>query len=167
MQLPHKRIDDCPNRCMLYWKDKIDLDRCEHCGVDRYEKKTLREKDIAKKVLIYFPIRPRLHRLYATKSTAEQMRWHSENSCVRGSMAHLCNSEVWKHLDATFKEFAIETRMFDWVCALMGSPHLVILADVLLVTSTCNSIRFATLAMYKEVIYVSPSVDSWPKESKG
>ena len=79
LQLPHARIDTSPNRCMLYWKDKIDLDRCEHCGVDRYEKKTLRGKGIAKKVLIYFPIGPTLQRLYATKITAQQMGWHYEN----------------------------------------------------------------------------------------
>jgi len=36
LQLPYKRIDACPNECMLYWKDKVDLEICEHCGADRY-----------------------------------------------------------------------------------------------------------------------------------
>jgi len=94
LQLPHKRIDTCPNGCLLYWKDKIDLDRCKHCGANRYEKKTLRGKDIAKKVLIYFSVGLTLQRMYATKSTAEQMRWQYENSHVRGSMAHPCDSEA-------------------------------------------------------------------------
>jgi len=70
---------------MLYWKDKIDFDRFEHCGANRYEKKILRGKGIAKKALTYFPIGLRLLRLYATKNTSEQMRWPSESSCVIGS----------------------------------------------------------------------------------
>lgn len=56
LQLPHKKIDSCPNGCSLYWNDKVDLDRCEYYGDDRYEKKTLRDKDIVKKVIIYFRI---------------------------------------------------------------------------------------------------------------
>ena len=56
LQLPHERIDVCCSGCMLYLKDKIDLDRCEHCSVARYERKTLRDKGVVKKVLIYYPI---------------------------------------------------------------------------------------------------------------
>lgn len=56
LQLPHERVDGCPNGSMLYWKDKINFDRFEHCGANRYEKKTLSGKGITKKVLTYFPI---------------------------------------------------------------------------------------------------------------
>ena len=52
LQPTHERINACSNGYMLYWKDKIDLDRYEHCRADRYEKKTLRGKSIVKKVLI-------------------------------------------------------------------------------------------------------------------
>lgn len=39
---------------MLCWKYKVKLKICEHCGTYRYEKKTLKGKGIANKVLIYF-----------------------------------------------------------------------------------------------------------------
>jgi len=45
LQLPHERIDARPNGCMLYWKDKVDLERCEHYEGDRYEKQKLRSTD--------------------------------------------------------------------------------------------------------------------------
>lgn len=68
------------------------------------------ERHCEESINIHFPVGPRLQRLYATKSTAEQMRSHYENSRVRGSMAHPCDSGAWKHLDTTFKEFAAEHR---------------------------------------------------------
>jgi len=60
--------------------------------------------------MIYFPITPRLQRLYATKHVAEQMRWHSENPRSGGSLAHPCDADAWKHLDDCYPSFAAEPR---------------------------------------------------------
>ena len=70
--MAHERIDVCPKGCI--WKDAAHLDKCEVCHADRYVKKRLSGKLIAKKQMIYFPITPRLQRLYAIKHVAGQMR---------------------------------------------------------------------------------------------
>ncbi|XP_057251810.1 uncharacterized protein LOC130591880 [Beta vulgaris subsp. vulgaris] len=61
-------------------------------------------------VLTYFPICPRLQRLYATKSTVEQMRWHKDNPRDNRLMSHPSDGEAWKHLDKEYESFAAEFR---------------------------------------------------------
>lgn len=109
LQLPHEKIHTCPHGCMLFWKANAHLDKCSVCGKDRY-KKTSRGKLIPVKVLIYFPITPRLQRLFATKNIAEQMTWHHKNHRVRGTMAHPSDGEAWKHFNTTYSDFAAEPR---------------------------------------------------------
>lgn len=109
LELPHQKIDVCPNGCFLFWKDQSHLQKCPVCNEDRY-KKIAKGKRVAKKQLIYFPVTPRLQRLYAVKATATEMRWHVENPREEGIMAHPCDGEAWKHFDNTYKEFAAEPR---------------------------------------------------------
>ncbi|XP_056691843.1 uncharacterized protein [Spinacia oleracea] len=109
LELPHERIHTCPKGCLLFWKGDAHLDKCRVCGSDRY-KKTKKGKLIPAKVLIYFPITPRLQRLYATKNISEDMTWHAKNPRVQNTFAHPSDSEAWKHLDTTFPNFALEPR---------------------------------------------------------
>ncbi|XP_048501793.2 uncharacterized protein LOC130589373 [Beta vulgaris subsp. vulgaris] len=109
LELPHERIHACPRGCMLFWKGDAHLDKCSVCGSDRY-KKTFKGKFIPAKVLIYFPITPRLQRLFATKNISQEMTWHADNPRVRGTLTHPSDSEAWKHFDKTFPDFAAEAR---------------------------------------------------------
>lgn len=110
LELPHQKIHVCPNGCMLFWKEHKDLKECLYCKGSRY--KTLRESgnNSPHSALIYFPVGPRLQRLYATRSTAEQMRWHKDNPRVHGLMSHPSDEEAWKHLDEEYPSFAAEPR---------------------------------------------------------
>ena len=36
LELPHRKIHVCPNRCILFWKDAKELEKCSTCGVERY-----------------------------------------------------------------------------------------------------------------------------------
>ncbi|XP_021741193.1 uncharacterized protein LOC110707492 [Chenopodium quinoa] len=72
LELPHHKIDVCPNGCMLFWKENSDLEKCRVCKVNRYKTSRSKVKKSPRKVLYYLPIAPRLQRLYATKSTAEK-----------------------------------------------------------------------------------------------
>ena len=36
LELPHCKIDVCPNGCMLFWKEADGLDRCSICDKGRY-----------------------------------------------------------------------------------------------------------------------------------
>ncbi|XP_021746191.1 uncharacterized protein LOC110712080 [Chenopodium quinoa] len=108
LELSHQKIDACPKGCMLFWKDDGQLSACRVCGSDRY-KQTSKGSLVPLNVLFYFPITPRLQRLFATKNISEEMTWHSKNPRVQGT-AHPSDSEAWKHLDSRFPKFAFEPR---------------------------------------------------------
>ncbi|XP_056688736.1 uncharacterized protein [Spinacia oleracea] len=123
LELPHERIHTCPKGCLLFWKADAQLDKCRVCGSDRY-RKTSRGKLVPAKVMIYFPITPRLQRLYATKNVSKDMTWHAKNPRVQNTFAHPSDSEAWKHLDATFPDFALEPRNVRLgLCTDGFSPH--------------------------------------------
>lgn len=110
LELPHHRIDVCPNGCMLFWQENKDLTQCVICKESRFKSLTSSCKKSPKSVLFYLPIAPRLQRLYATKCTAEQMTWHSKKVREDGSLCHPCDGEAWKSFDDTFKDFSMESR---------------------------------------------------------
>lgn len=114
-ELKCEKIDACPNDCMLYWKQNSSLDACLNCGTPRYttdngNNANSKQKRIAQKVLRYFPITPRLQRLYMSRYTAEDMTWHSTGRPCDGNLRHPADSQAWKHLDAKFPDFASEVR---------------------------------------------------------
>ncbi|XP_021775699.1 uncharacterized protein LOC110739547 [Chenopodium quinoa] len=109
LELSHQKIHACPKGCMLFWKDDAQLSECRVCGSDRY-KQTSKGSLVPLNVLFYFPITPRLQRLFATKNISEEMTWHSKNPRVQGTMAHPSDSAAWTHLDCRFPEFASEPR---------------------------------------------------------
>jgi len=77
--LKYEKIHVYPNNCQLYWKDKKDDDFCSKCKASRWKNKpdetSLTKKERRKatpnKVLRYFPIKPRLKRLFMNKETAK------------------------------------------------------------------------------------------------
>jgi len=62
MDLEHEAIHCCPNRHILYeGPENADLMDCPKCGVSHYISDS---ESIPRKVLRYFPIIPRLQRLF-------------------------------------------------------------------------------------------------------
>jgi hypothetical protein len=112
--LPVQKIDSCTNGCMLYWKCDDPHRECKFCGHPRYTQKSVRkgskQKDIPFKRMYYFPITLRLQRLYASKTTAEHMRWHSDCIAEAGYLSHPRDGESWKKFDNSHLEFAREVR---------------------------------------------------------
>ena len=82
--LDYQKIDACPNECMLYWGDDADREVCRTCNTSRYVTDDDEEEDIINepqpkrpaKVLRYFPLKPRLRRLFMSSKTTAHMRWH-------------------------------------------------------------------------------------------
>ncbi|XP_057246859.1 uncharacterized protein LOC125499462 [Beta vulgaris subsp. vulgaris] len=80
------KIDACVNDCMLFWKDDEQLEYCKICNASRWKQGKnsgeIRTKEngkrIPEKVLRYFPLKPRLQRLFMCSKTAHHMRWHHE-----------------------------------------------------------------------------------------
>jgi hypothetical protein len=79
----------CPNFCMLYYLKNAELTECMTCGHSYYKPRTGMGKTlIAYKKLRYFPITPRLQRLFMSPKTAEHMIWHQSYDVVDGVMVH-------------------------------------------------------------------------------
>lgn len=66
LELPHRKMDVCPNGCVLFWKEADGLDRCSICDEGRHLRTSKEGRQIPRKLLIYFPVGPQLQRLYAT-----------------------------------------------------------------------------------------------------
>ncbi|KAH6783195.1 hypothetical protein C2S52_008154 [Perilla frutescens var. hirtella] len=77
MGLPVEKIDCCMNNCMLYWKGDSALEQCSSCRAPRFQMRN--RKKVAIKRMYYFPLTPRLQRLYASNVTANDMSWHASS----------------------------------------------------------------------------------------
>jgi hypothetical protein len=72
--LGYQKIDMCPNFCMLYYLENAEMIECMTCRHSCYKPRTGRGKTlVAHKKLRYFPITPRLQRLFMSPRTAEHM----------------------------------------------------------------------------------------------
>lgn len=71
----------------------------------RSKKKT----DTSYKKMYYFPLTPRLQRLYASNATTKYMRWYYEHE-IDGVMRHPSDSPAGKHFDQAYPCFASKIR---------------------------------------------------------
>ncbi|KAL4585273.1 hypothetical protein LXL04_009889 [Taraxacum kok-saghyz] len=86
--LGYELIDVCQYDCAIFYGHNKDAITCPVCHNSRY----VRNK-IAHKKLRYFPITPRLKRLYASRHTAKDM-----------------HGKAWKHFDDLYPTFANDPR---------------------------------------------------------
>ncbi|XP_062020749.1 uncharacterized protein LOC133737149 [Rosa rugosa] len=112
--LTYQKIDACPNDCILYWKDTANLEYCPSCGESRYLVDTIDDNNqtrkVSAKILRYFPIIPRLQRLYMSRVTSKFMSWHGTERPKDGLMRHPADSPAWKELDRLHPSFARDMR---------------------------------------------------------
>ncbi|GJX21699.1 hypothetical protein Tco_0226144 [Tanacetum coccineum] len=110
--LPCEKIHCCINGCMLYWDKDIDATICKFCKYPRYKQRKRggkkRRTEVPHCFMHYFPLVPRLQRLYASKVTTKHMRWHDEHVQTDGEMFHPSDAEAWKHFDSMHPPFALE-----------------------------------------------------------
>ncbi|RVW72347.1 hypothetical protein CK203_055429 [Vitis vinifera] len=118
--LHYIKIDACPSDCMLYSKEHANANECVVCGVSRWKSsddnstdeftKSVKKKKIPAKVLRYFPLKPRLQRLYMSSKTASHMKWHVDGRMEGEMMRHPVDSLAWKNFDNVHPSFALEPR---------------------------------------------------------
>ncbi|KAJ0807466.1 putative Transposase-associated domain-containing protein [Helianthus annuus] len=65
--LAYEMIDVCTNDCALFWKENESLQNCPVCNESRWVDKDTKGTKVARKVLRYFPLTPRLRRLYCSR----------------------------------------------------------------------------------------------------
>jgi len=101
----------CPNFYIMYYLENTELTECRTCGHSRYKSKTGRGKTlVACKKLRYFPITPRLQRLFILPKTAEHMTWHQSHDTVDGVMVHPSDDEAWKHFNRVHPYLSAQSR---------------------------------------------------------
>ncbi|KAJ0479892.1 putative transposase, Ptta/En/Spm, plant [Helianthus annuus] len=112
-----KKIHSCPNGCMLFWDDKEKDEVCSFCGSSRWkvyeaspEDEESPPKKKASKILRWFPLKPRLQRLFMSLKTSNLMKWHHTELLRDGKLRHPADALVWKDFDEKFPEFASDPR---------------------------------------------------------
>nr|XP_017253925.1 PREDICTED: uncharacterized protein LOC108223955 [Daucus carota subsp. sativus] len=111
LNMGYEKIDACENDCMLFYKENINKTHCDICYTSRYkEQKDPQKKKIPRKILRYFPLTPRLQRLFMAEKTAECMRWHHNRVVVEGQLSHPADGDEWKQFDSRFPRFSKEIR---------------------------------------------------------
>ncbi|XP_012832641.1 PREDICTED: uncharacterized protein LOC105953517 [Erythranthe guttata] len=109
--LGYEFIHACKNDCILFWKEHESLISCPVCKESRWKVNDGKGKQIPHKVLGYFPLKPRLQRLYLSRKTASDMRWYKDGKIdEEGTMTHPSDSEAWKDLDKQYPWFAQDPR---------------------------------------------------------
>nr|XP_029154544.1 uncharacterized protein LOC112803556 [Arachis hypogaea] len=120
--LDYEKIDACPNDCMLYRNEYINDSVCRICGESRYNQTPTTDDNeddfalpnkvhkVAAKTLRYFPLIPRLKRLFMCPNTAEALRWHDEQRLKDGCIRHPADGQAWKNLDNRYPTFSKELR---------------------------------------------------------
>ncbi|XP_026419993.1 uncharacterized protein LOC113315971 [Papaver somniferum] len=109
--LGYETIDVCKYDCALFWKEHSKRDDCPVCSEPRYIFHQGKGKKVAQKVLRYFPLKPRLQRLFMSKHTASAMRWHKDKRIeTEDILRHPTDAKGWKDFDGKYEQFARDPR---------------------------------------------------------
>jgi hypothetical protein len=104
----YESIHACKNDCVLFWKEHADKEECPQCKTSKWSGVKGSGKKIPQKVLWYFPIKPRLQRLFMSKNTAKNMRWHKDkqqhdDNALRHLAVLLCGKNLIKNMIGLLK----------------------------------------------------------------
>ncbi|XP_015968907.1 uncharacterized protein LOC107492397 [Arachis duranensis] len=117
--IEYKKGDACSNDCMLYRGEDEEATKCKQCGTSRWKQKTRKGsvtkikipvrkngKPLPAKTLRYFPLIPRLQRLFMCSKTSSDMLWHKEADNNDGYLRHPRDAEAWKDFDVKYPFFS-------------------------------------------------------------
>ncbi|XP_074373883.1 uncharacterized protein LOC141714249 [Apium graveolens] len=118
--LDYQNIHACPNDCMIYWGENKDDKACKTCDISIWkvvEKKGITGNDPEKvirkvlaKVMRYFPLKPRMQRLFMSKEYSKLMTWHDVGRKDDWKLRHPADAKAWKEMDSRYPDFLIENR---------------------------------------------------------
>jgi hypothetical protein len=102
-----EKIHTCSNDYILYHGEKYkDLDKCPKCEAPRYKEGLSAEDTKTRggpvKVVWYFPIAPRVHRLFACAKSAKLLRCHSEECKKDTMMRHPADGKDQRTVNSMF-----------------------------------------------------------------
>ncbi|GKE00945.1 putative transposon, En/Spm-like protein [Tanacetum coccineum] len=93
--------------------DDKEMTVCPTCGISRWKVDNKTHKvyeNIPAKVMWYFPIIPRLQRLFKLESISEDLRWHATRRITDGVLRHPADSQEWCTIDEKLPEIAKDPR---------------------------------------------------------
>jgi hypothetical protein len=115
-----QKIHACPNDYILYRGDEYEkLNVCPVCGAKRYKIKQNdtgdvdgepAKKKIPAKVMWYFPIIPRLKRLFRNRAHAKLMWWRKKERKQDQMLRHPADWSQWRNMGREFLDFDNDTR---------------------------------------------------------
>ncbi|XP_060968720.1 uncharacterized protein LOC133036222 [Cannabis sativa] len=110
--LGYDSIHVCLYNCCLFYKENASKEACPVCGTSRWvTSENGKGKKVPCKVMRYFPLTPRLKRLYSSRITAKSMIWHhTGKSKDDGVLRHPVDGLAWKDFNAKHPEFARDPR---------------------------------------------------------
>ncbi|CAM8944461.1 unnamed protein product [Rhodiola kirilowii] len=100
--------------CVLYYKRYKNFEHCPVCEEPKYLHIDGNSK-IPKKVVRFFPLTPRLQRLYMSPHMAKEMRWHGERKVEECLIRHPADEDEDKQWDET-----IEVEDDQWDTMIMA-----------------------------------------------
>ncbi|KAL3638393.1 hypothetical protein CASFOL_017764 [Castilleja foliolosa] len=108
--LGYECIHACKYDCALFWKENEKLETCPICQTSHWKLNDGTGKKIPHKILRYFPLKPRLQRLFMSVKTSKKMVWHNEKRIDDDYMRHPADSTAWKEFDKEYPGFAADPR---------------------------------------------------------
>ncbi|KAG7567797.1 Transposon En/Spm-like [Arabidopsis thaliana x Arabidopsis arenosa] len=111
--MSYEKIHACVNDCCLFRKKYKMLENCPKCKASRWKTNMHNgelKKGVPQKVLRYFPIIPRLKRMYRSEEMAKDLRWHFSNKSNDGKLRHHVDSVTWDQMNDKYPSFAAEER---------------------------------------------------------
>lgn len=109
----YEKIHACINDCCLFRKKFKKLDACPKCKASGWKQNMHTgqiKRGVPQKVLRYFPIIPRLKRMFRSEVQAKELRWHSTNKSSDGKLRYPVDSVTWEQVNAKYPAFAPEER---------------------------------------------------------
>jgi hypothetical protein len=115
--LDYVKIHACPKDCMLFRGDAAKKVFCDVCESSRWnDAKNIgsaakpKKKKKPAKVLRYFPLIPRIQRLFSTTKTSEDMQWHDVGRTKDGKLRHPADGEAWEDFNRRNPDFVEDAR---------------------------------------------------------
>jgi len=109
----YQKIHACVNDCCLFRKKYKMLENCPKCNSSRWKINMQTgevKKGVPQKVLRYFPIIPRLKRMFRIEEMTKDLRWHFSNKSINGKLRHPVDSVTCEKMNDKYPLFASEER---------------------------------------------------------
>ena len=97
--------------------ENVNHEACPNCNRSRLESDEFKGQQSTNassvaKILRWFPLKPRLQRLFMSPETANHMKWHVKGRVNDRLLRHPSDSDAWKSFDPKYIEFSSECKVW-------------------------------------------------------